>query len=86
MTEELLKQIREEVAIKKANNEKQNAKVQRIKELEEDPNVSEYIYLMGLSKCSTALNYDDTDQVICSVYNKYIYSIYFMEKNKKVAK
>lgn len=82
MTEELLKQIREEVAIKKANNEKQNAKVQRIKELEEDPNVSEYIYLMGLSKCSTALNYDNTDQVICSVYNKYIYSIEEKDTNK----
>ena len=57
MTEELLKQLRDEVTIKKTNHEKQNTKVQRIKELEDDPNVREYIYLIGLSKFNTLFNY-----------------------------
>ncbi len=81
MTEELLKQLRDEVTIKKTNNEKQNTKVQRIKELEDDPNVREYIYLIGLSKFNTLFNYEDDDQIVSSIYNKYIYLIQEDETN-----
>ena len=79
MTEELLKQLRDEVTIKKTNNEKQNTKVQRIKELEDDPNVREYIYLIGLF--NTLFNYEDDDQIVSSIYNKYIYLIQEDETN-----
>lgn len=49
MTEELLKKLREVVAQKKENIDAQNRKMDRIKELEKDPSVAEYMQLRNLA-------------------------------------
>lgn len=46
MKEELLKEIREEVKGIKEKMEEHNADIKRVKELEKDPHVKEYITLM----------------------------------------
>lgn len=51
MTEELLKEYRRIVERKKMGLEEQNQKIDRIRELEKDEKVKEYMELRNLSKC-----------------------------------
>lgn len=60
MTEELLKKLREVVAYKKTQLEEQNQRIDRIRELEKDVAVKEYMSLRNLSKChAMKLELDD---------------------------
>ncbi len=60
MTEELLKELRKVVAYKKTQLEEQNQRIDRIRELEKDVAVKEYMSLRNLSKChAMKLELDD---------------------------
>lgn len=82
MKEDILNQIRNELNIKKEINERYNNKLKRIKELEKDNNVKEYISLVGLSNCNKEFINDSDDEIINYIYTKYIYKIDENSTNK----
>lgn len=82
MKEDILNQIRNELNIKKGINERYNDKLKRIKELEKDSNVKEYISLIGLSNYNKEFINDSDNEIIRYIYTKYICKIMENTTNK----
>lgn len=76
MKEELLILLKEELEKIKIENNEHNQKVKRIKELQKDSKVKEYIKLISLFKNEELkqINLSDT-QIISSLYNRYLHKI-----------
>ena len=75
MKEELLIKIREELESEKKKQEEINNKNKRIKELLKDKNVKEFLGLTGLDYEAGSTKKMITDDIIASIYSKYIYLI-----------
>lgn len=75
MKENTLTQIKNEVEITKLNIEKNNEMVKRIKELEKNRYVREYLSLVGLSNTKQKFITDTDDEIISQIYDKYIHRI-----------
>lgn len=81
MKEELLIFLREELERIKVENTKYNEKVKRIKELEKDPKIREYINLLEIEKSNLKQIKLSDKQIILSFYHNYIYKIQKQETN-----
>lgn len=75
MKEDTLTQIKNEVEITKLNIEKNNEMVKKIKELEKNRYVREYLSLVGLSNTKQKFITDTDDEIISQIYDKYIHRI-----------
>ena len=75
MKEDTLTQIKNEVEITKLNIEKNNTMLKRIKELEKNRYVREYLNLVGLSNTKQKFITDTDDEIISQIYDKYIHRI-----------
>ena len=75
MKEDTLNQIKNEVEIAKLNIEKNNTMVRRMKELEKNRYVKEYISLVGLPKNKQKFITDTDDEIISQIYGRYIHRI-----------
>lgn len=75
MKEDTLNQIKNEVEMTKLNIEKNNEMVKRIKELEKNRYVREYLSLVGLSNTKQKFITDTDDEIISQIYDKYIHRI-----------
>jgi len=64
MKEDTLTQIKNEVEITKLNIEKNNTMLKRIKELEKNRYVREYLNLVGLSNTKQKFITDTDDEII----------------------
>ena len=70
MKEDTLTQIKNEVEITKLNIEKNNTMLKRIKELEKNRYVREYLNLVGLSNTKQKFITDTDDEIISQIYDK----------------
>ena len=75
MKEELLIKIREELESEKKKQEENNNKNKRIKELLKDEKVKEFLDLTGLNYEIGCTKKMVTDDIIASIYSKYLYLI-----------
>lgn len=75
MKENTLTQIKNEVEITKLNIEKNNTMLKRIKELEKNRYVREYLSLVGLSNTKQKFITDTDDEIISQIYGKHIHRI-----------
>ena len=75
MKEDTLTQIKNEVEITKLNIEKNNEMVKKIKELEKNRYVRDYLSLVGLSNTKQKFITDTDDEIISQIYDKYIHRI-----------
>lgn len=75
MKEDTLTQIKNEVEITKLNIEKNNTMVKRIKKLEKNRYVREYLSLVGLSNTKQKFITDTDDEIISQIYGKHIHRI-----------
>ena len=82
MREDTLTQIKNEIENKLLDDEKYNATVKRIKELEKNRYVKEYINLLGLSISRQDFIIDDTDSIVSKIYSKYINKIGESDTNR----
>ncbi len=82
MKEELLKEIREEVKGIKEKMEEHNADIKRVKELEKDPHVKEYITLMRKLDNNVKKTEYSEAEIIASIYRKYISQIEDIDTNE----
>ena len=67
MKEDTLNQIKNEVEMTKLNIEKNNEMVKRIKELEKNRYVREYLSLVGLSNTKQKFITDTDDEIITNI-------------------
>lgn len=74
MKEEILNEMRRELAILKHKNEELHKKISRIKELEKDPKVEEYISLKGLEKTNETVIIPSDKDLVALIYNHYLYN------------
>lgn len=75
MKEELLKLLKEELEVKKEENNKHNQRIRRIKELKKDLNVKEYIELVNIvGKDLKQIKYSE-NEIILSLYYRYLHKI-----------
>lgn len=81
MKEELLRKMKDKLKQEKINNEAHNLKVEKIKELENDPNVKEYLKLMELKRSSLKQIELTDEKIISSFYRKYLSEINENETN-----
>lgn len=81
MKEELLIKIREELESEKKRQEENNNKNKRIKELLKDEKVKEFLGLTGLNYEIGSTKKKVTDDIIASIYSKYLYLIKESETN-----
>lgn len=82
MREDILNQIKNEIENKLLDNEKYNATVKRIKDLEKNRYVKEYINLLGLPISRQDFIIDDTDSIVSEIYSKYINKIGESDTNR----
>lgn len=82
MKEDTLTQIKNEVEITKLNIEKNNTMLKRIKELEKNRYVREYLSLVGLSNTKQKFITDTDDEIISQIYDKYIHRIDERDTNR----
>ena len=75
MKEDTLTQIKNEVEITKLNIEKNNEMVKKIKELEKNRYVREYLSLVGLSNTKQKFITDTDDEIISQIYDKSLVDI-----------
>lgn len=75
MKEELLVKIREDLEIEKKRLKEYNDKIKRIKELMKDEKVKEFLDLTSLDYKVGNSNKMVTDDIIASIYSKYLYII-----------
>ena len=75
MKEELLVKIREDLEIEKKRLKEYNDKIKRIKELMNDEKVKEFLDLTSLDYKVGNSNKMVTDDIIASIYSKYLYII-----------
>ena len=68
MKEDTLTQIKNEVEITKLNIEKNNTMLKRIKELEKNRYVREYLNLVGLSNTKQKFITDTDDEIISQIF------------------
>jgi len=82
MKEETLEKLRKELTEKKEKIKKHNEEVKRIKELRKDPKVKEYIKLTESLEGEEKQIKQKNNELINSIYRKYVYEIEEEESNK----
>lgn len=82
MKEELLIELKQELQNRKIENQEHNAKIKRMKELEKDPNVKEYINLIKILEDDLNLINISDKKLILSYYSWYLNKIKDSETNK----
>lgn len=81
MKEEILRQMKDRLKQEKVRNETHNLKVKKIKELEQDPRVKEYLKLIEMNPSSLKLIDCSDEEIINSIYRKYLPEIKENETN-----
>ena len=75
MKEELLTKLKQKLQDRKIENQEHNTKVKRMKELEKDPNVKEYINLIKILEDDLNLINISDKKLILSYYSCYLHEI-----------
>lgn len=82
MKEELLTQLKQELQNRKIENQEHNTKIKRMKELEKNPNVKEYINLIKILEDDLNLINISDKKLILSYYSYYLREIREDDTNK----